>query len=490
MNKVLIVLLLLLATTAHADVYTTPTSTDVYQLPFWVRGGRNWDDYMNNGLKSIDSVLSILSDDAGSIGTIAILSNDASWTRNASRIKSSPNLPVSCDTISVDQIMIGGAFVITGDSPTVDGEVLSWDSSTGAVRWGTTAKAASSAGDVLDVITVGAGGDHTTITAALAAASAGDTILVAEGTYSEAVDFADDNVAVIATGSRENTTITAAASTVDFKTYSGCVVQGFTIIGTATTAAGPCVVSANNNGYAGPPNYLIDCDVESTGSATNNPNCNNLLISAGNFHSIRCNFVSTQSGASGGNYMCYQTGVGKALYDSCTFDFNTSGAGSHCYGITSTYTNGAQYTVRDSVYTSDTGGSGTSVAAIKGYSAANGNTVYAFNNHISIDISSTANHQGLGPSTYCTMYASNNLINVVNSGAGAGWWGDVSATGGVLYSYNNNLLAGTKGTTKGTFKEHPGWLGYVEADNDETKFSHKMSVDIAGTRYFVMLTQT
>jgi len=90
--------------------------------------------------------------------------------------------------------------------------------------------------------------DYTTIADAMAAADAWDTILVAEGTYNEAVVFAHDNITLRSFGSAENTIITqGTGTTISFATMSGCVVDGFTISLSAADDTTDEVIWSNNN---------------------------------------------------------------------------------------------------------------------------------------------------------------------------------------------------------------------------------------------------
>ena len=79
------------------------------------------------------------------------------------------------------------------------------------------------------------------------AAAAGDTIMVGEGEYDEAVIFSQDNITLRAYGAAENTTITQAdGTTISFGTTSGGTVDGFTISLTAADNTNDEVIFSNN----------------------------------------------------------------------------------------------------------------------------------------------------------------------------------------------------------------------------------------------------
>ncbi len=120
-----------------------------------------------------------------------------------------------------------------------DNYIPSYDLATGKFTW-----VAQAGGDNLDVVTVGANGDYTTIQGALDSLSgAGATILVSEGTYSEAITMTQDNVALIATGSKLNTIITQITGiTITSTGKTNIWIEGFTVnITEATNTTDYCV---------------------------------------------------------------------------------------------------------------------------------------------------------------------------------------------------------------------------------------------------------
>ena len=151
-----------------------------------------------------------------------------------------------------------------------------------------------------NTLLVGTGGkDYTTISLALAAAAAGDTILVAEGTYTEAITFADDNVALRALGRAENTIITqAAANVVNMSTKSGCTIDGFTVRISAADGADFCIISANDS--TSDYNIIENCILD-WGSATAATDTAAISHTDGNLILRNCRITmdQTATGASG-----------------------------------------------------------------------------------------------------------------------------------------------------------------------------------------------
>lgn len=154
------------------------------------------------------------------------------------------------------------------------------------------------AGGLTDVITVGPAGDYATITLAMAAAVAGDTILVAPGTYTETVTFPVNNITLRSLGSATNTIITqAAASIILIGNRIGCTVDGFTLQITAATVATQYIYQQQ---FSSPIyNTLCNCiiDYNSAVNITIKP----ITISAGNFRMFNCSgtFVLTDVAADG-----------------------------------------------------------------------------------------------------------------------------------------------------------------------------------------------
>jgi len=106
---------------------------------------------------------------------------------------------------------------------------------------------------------VGTNCTYTTIQSALDVCNAGDTVLVAPGTYTEAITYTQDNLTLKALGSYLDTTITqTAAQVVSFSSYKGCILEGFTVsISAADGNTDRCIYSAHTTGT----NIIRNCNV-------------------------------------------------------------------------------------------------------------------------------------------------------------------------------------------------------------------------------------
>jgi len=138
----------------------------------------------------------------------------------------------------------------------------------------------------------------TTISAAMSAASAGDTILVSPGTYTETVTFSQDNISLKAIGSKENTTITQAADDViAFGTKEGCLLEGFTISVTAADGATDYCISGANDTSANVANIIRNCDITWAASGLINAH-KAVSITDGDWEFINTNITVTSTYAS------------------------------------------------------------------------------------------------------------------------------------------------------------------------------------------------
>ena len=163
---------------------------------------------------------------------------------------------------------------------------------------------------------VGPNCQYTTIQAAITASLAGDTILVAPGTYTEAITYSVDNLTIKAIGSYFDTTIAGSnSSVVSFGGYGGCVLEGFTIsqINAAATSA---ITGGSDN--ASDYNYINDCLLYQTGAS----NYVAILYSTdGNWELRNVQFVASSTSSTTGEPLCaYFRGDGHTfnLY-SCKF---------------------------------------------------------------------------------------------------------------------------------------------------------------------------
>lgn len=149
-----------------------------------------------------------------------------------------------------------------------------------------------------NAIIVETGTVYATITLAMAAAAVGDTILVAEGSYDEAVTFSQDDLTLKAWGSAENTTITqAAGTTLTFSTKSGCVLDGFTVALTAATASADRVIYSNNDD-ASDYNIVKNCTITETHAGGSTIIVLPIEVDDGNIRFENIDVVTTQTNAS------------------------------------------------------------------------------------------------------------------------------------------------------------------------------------------------
>lgn len=141
----IILAILLIASTAYADL--NPAAK--WQTVDGTVSGRARTIVVSNDTISFTG--NVMSLDTTKSGAASI------WTDGGTNAYLTNNEALSVDSISVDVgIMFGNAFTITGDTPTVDGEVLSYDSTTGGIRWGTVASGAGGNETLAQTLALGA----------------------------------------------------------------------------------------------------------------------------------------------------------------------------------------------------------------------------------------------------------------------------------------------------------------------------------------------
>jgi hypothetical protein len=184
-------------------------------------------------------------------------------------------------------------------------------------------------------------GDQPTIQAGINVATNGDTVLVAPGTYNQAINFAGKAITLQSTGGPNLTTITAMGlntSTVNIPTTSGAgqdVIDGFTITGGngthsgSTRTGGGIIMSASSNAL------ILNCRIvnNSVNVQAGEASCAGGGISIGGANSMltlrNCEISSNTAiapnaaGAGGG----IATGIGSRLtMIACTVASNMAGS--------------------------------------------------------------------------------------------------------------------------------------------------------------------
>jgi pectin methylesterase-like acyl-CoA thioesterase len=211
--------------------------------------------------------------------------------------------------------------------------------------------------NVLNVSPTAEKADYQTVQAAITAASAGDVIVIAPGTYNETV-VGKDSVTIIGVGGRERTILqsthdglTADKITFDFNTASGlCVIMGLTVRMTKTGAGGfesisvnaelgtirayDCLFLNDDSGsvVGGSAGGLVATSAEIAGPA------------AAAIEAYRCLFHANKSGTSSGwaHDLFYGSGTLDHLFVDCVFDHIGFKEGGESFGFepdgTATYT--------------------------------------------------------------------------------------------------------------------------------------------------------
>lgn len=267
-----------------------------------------------------------------------------------------------------------------------------------------------------------------TISKAMVLAAAGDTILVAPGTYTETVTFSQDNLTLRALGSAENTIITQATATaVDFSTKSGCTIDGFTVSVTAADGITDyCIDSSNDaaSDYNIIQNCIIDWDstVVLDGTAAIYVDDGNTIIRNNRIFATNTYADTTACGVYGVNV---NLGAAATTYiynnvidvDAFTTDGSASVSGIIC-------NRGTLY-CQNNIITVDTAGLTSHLGKGLDIGAAAATSAYIIGNTINVIASSTATAFGIvGNASNATTYTIGNFINCTTSDTDGQWLDD------------------------------------------------------------------
>jgi len=290
---------------------------------------------------------------------------------------------------------------------------------------------------------VGANCAYTTIQSAITASSAGDTILVAPGTYTEAITYSVDNLTIKAIGSYVDTIITqAAATTVDFSTMSNCVLEGFTVSVTAADGDADYTLYGNNDGTTSDTaNIIKSCKLVHTSTADISQNiCAEILDGYWEFRD--CKIVVSNTNASGGQcfFMESYSGTpdGIKVYN-CDFDIDNSETGSALGDFCFQIKTGTLDIWNSKIDIQSANTSTSENAAILNYSTG---TINIYNSSVRVVSSGSASTYGIAwlgaAASICNSY--NNSINSDNSD-GDEKWINIGATA-TFNSYGDTVISG------------------------------------------------
>ena len=292
---------------------------------------------------------------------------------------------------------------------------------------------------------VGANCQYTTIDSAINASSAGDTILVAPGTYTEAITYDVDNLSIIGIGGKENTTITQAAATVvDFSTMEGCLLGGFTVSLTAADGATDYTITGANDTSNSTKNIIRSCDITSATAIA--VDLANVYLTDGDWEFWYCKIQTTRTTDTGAYYVrsIEITAVDNLKLYHCDIisDNSTTGTGNGAsYGIIANSADANTTEIRDSFI--DVSSDATTTGGSFGIYV-NGaiHNFKIYNTHFDVDCSST----GLAIGIYIlgnisVIWTYNNIFDVNNSDADQNWV-KVGA-GCALNSYGDHIIDGS-----------------------------------------------
>ena len=284
---------------------------------------------------------------------------------------------------------------------------------------------------------------YSTITLALAAVVDGDTILVSEGTYTETITFADDNVTLKALGSKENTTITqAAADAILFGASSGCVLEGFTISITAADAAGDIVIEGSNDD-ASDYNIIKDCDLIWASTVVLDDSYL-VYLTDGNWKFENCSFTSTNTyaGASDSTSFALRSAsnAGVKEFVNCKVTVTNAGTGTGTAVNGFLLAAGDTATIRNCEF--DIDGACASTAWISALSSGGSSAVWnVYDSTFVVDGSGTAECRGIRAGRTGDVLNSRGNTYDITSVGGTEYWG-ATVSGAILNSYHDAVIDG------------------------------------------------
>ena len=312
----------------------------------------------------------------------------------------------------------GSAFAICGPAPTPGGDWV------------------FPGGFCDNILLVCPTSEYTTIGEAMAAADSWDTILVAEGTYSENVTYTQNNLTLRAFGSKENTIITSPTGTVvSFSTKYGCTLDGFTVSLTAATDTADRAIYSNNNS-ASAYTTVKNCKILADNNGADTLALYAIDVDNGNFALLN-NKISISQKNHHAIYAIQNTADHTSKYIGNELTISQASTGANIlWGFQHHAGAGSIMYCEDNIITINS----THTLAGIGYGIyASAELNYVDNNVIDANASSTGEMYGVYTGAAKTAYYNGNTIEVTVAVGGDGEWANFGA--GTSYA-NGNIVTG------------------------------------------------
>ena len=312
----------------------------------------------------------------------------------------------------------GSAFAICGPAPTPGGDWV------------------FPGGFCDNILLVCPTSEYTTIGEAMAAADGWDTILVAEGTYSENVTYTQNNLTLRAFGSKENTIITSPTGTVvSFSTKYGCTLDGFTVSLTAATDTADRAIYSNNNS-ASAYTTVKNCKILADNNGADTLALYAIDVDNGNFALLN-NKISISQKNHHAIYAIQNTADHTSKYIGNELTISQASTGANIlWGFQHHAGAGSIMYCEDNIITINS----THTLAGIGYGIyASAELNYVDNNVIDANASSTGEMYGVYTGAAKTAYYNGNTIEVTVAVGGDGEWANFGA--GTSYA-NGNIVTG------------------------------------------------